>query len=142
MPARDVFHNTVRNALTKDIWKITHDPLTIHINQDDPFYVDLGAEKILAAEKSGRKIAVEVKDFNSASLVNDLEKMIGQMQLYQLAIDEREPDRELFLAISFEMYDWQYRKQRSAFRAIVERNKINLIILDEIEEVIQQWIRQ
>ncbi len=26
MPARDVFHNTVRVALEKDGWTITHDP--------------------------------------------------------------------------------------------------------------------
>jgi hypothetical protein len=33
----------------------------------------LGAEKILAAEKQGRKIAVEVKSFLSVSPVHDLE---------------------------------------------------------------------
>jgi len=31
MPARDVFHNTVRVALEKDGWAITHDPLFIII---------------------------------------------------------------------------------------------------------------
>ncbi|MBM4256452.1 MAG: hypothetical protein FJ147_11235 [Deltaproteobacteria bacterium] len=31
MPAKDISHNTVRNALLKDGWVITHDPL--HLSQ-------------------------------------------------------------------------------------------------------------
>ena len=31
MMAKDVFHQQVKNALIKDGWKITHDPLTIRI---------------------------------------------------------------------------------------------------------------
>jgi hypothetical protein len=62
MPAKDIYHNTVRTALEKDGWTITKDPLTLEIG-DRSLFVDLGAEKILAAEKQGRKIAVEVKSF-------------------------------------------------------------------------------
>lgn len=29
MPARDIYHNTVKNALIKDGWTITHDPLRL-----------------------------------------------------------------------------------------------------------------
>jgi len=29
MPAKDIFHNHVKNALIKDGWFITHDPLTL-----------------------------------------------------------------------------------------------------------------
>jgi len=57
MPAKDIYHNTVRTALEKDGWTITNDPLTLEIC-DRSLFVDLGAEKILAAEKQGRKIAV------------------------------------------------------------------------------------
>jgi hypothetical protein len=31
-------------------------------------YADLGAEKLLAAEKFGRKVVIEIKVFNSLSL--------------------------------------------------------------------------
>ncbi|MBA4182514.1 MAG: fatty-acid synthase, partial [Acidobacteria bacterium] len=27
MPAKDIYHDTVKNALIKDGWTITHDPL-------------------------------------------------------------------------------------------------------------------
>jgi hypothetical protein len=141
MSRRDDLHFPVRRALEKEGWTITSDPLLLRF-QEIQLQADIGAEMPFGAEKDGWKIAVEVKDFDTASFVNELEKMIGQMQLYQLALDERETDRELFLAVSLEMYDWQYRKRRSAFRAVVERNKINLIVFDEIEEVIRQWIRR
>jgi hypothetical protein len=29
MPASDLYHDTVKNALTKDGWTITHDPYTL-----------------------------------------------------------------------------------------------------------------
>ena len=31
--AKDIFHQQVKNALIKDGWKITHDPLTIRISE-------------------------------------------------------------------------------------------------------------
>lgn len=140
MSRRDDLHFPVRRALEKEGWTVTVDPLRLQF-EEIQLNADFGAEMPFGAEKDGRKIAVEVKDFDSASLVSEMQKMIGQMQLYQLALDEQEPDRELFLAVSFEMYDWQYRKRRSAFKAIIEWNKINLIVFDEIEEAVQ-WIRQ
>ena len=71
MPVRDVYHTAVRNALVKDGWIITHDPYTFTFGLRNLF-VDLGAEWPIAAEKGGRKIAVEIKSFGSPSEVHDL----------------------------------------------------------------------
>lgn len=70
MPARDQHHEQVRQALVKDGWAITHDPLRLRWGQRDLF-VDLGAEQLLAAEKSDRKIAVEIKSFAGPSMIDD-----------------------------------------------------------------------
>ncbi len=43
MPAKDIYHDTVRHALEKDGWKITDDPLVIQIDQKKSVYIDLGA---------------------------------------------------------------------------------------------------
>jgi hypothetical protein len=40
MPAKDIYHNTVKNALIKDGWQITHDPLLIRLTKKK-LYVDL-----------------------------------------------------------------------------------------------------
>ena len=65
MPAKDLFHDAVKQALLKEEWVITADPLTIKI-EGVKFEIDLAAEKIFAAEKAGRKIAVEVKSLGAS----------------------------------------------------------------------------
>ena len=98
MPARDRYHDCVRNALIKDGWVITHDPLRLPWGKKD-LYVDLGASSSLAAEKGERRIAVEIKSFLGKSEIDDLEKALGQFALYRSVLARREPDRTLFLAV-------------------------------------------
>ncbi len=98
MPARDRYHDCVRNALCKDGWVITHDPLRLPWGKKD-LYVNLGAEQLLAAEKGEWKIAVEIKSFLGRSEVDDLEKALGQFILYRTLLTMNEPGRTLFLAV-------------------------------------------
>lgn len=76
MSAKDLFHEKVKNALVKDGWTITDDPLTLTYETRDVF-VDLGAERVLAAEKGTEKIAVEIKMFSIGSKVTALEDAVG-----------------------------------------------------------------
>lgn len=55
MPARDLFHEIVKIALEKENWLITHNPYHIDLGFVD-FYIDLGAERLLAAMKENQKI--------------------------------------------------------------------------------------
>jgi XisH protein len=98
MPAKDLFHDDVRTALIKDAWTITDDPLRLRWGKKD-YYVDLGAERVIAAEKPGHRIAVEIKSFLGPSVVDDMEKALGQYLIYRSIMSRRQPDRELFLAI-------------------------------------------
>jgi len=45
MPARDRYHDVVKNALIKDGWTITHDQLRLKWGTKD-MYVDLKSEEI------------------------------------------------------------------------------------------------
>ena len=98
MPARDIYHHHVRAALIKDGWTITHDPLRLTWGRKD-VYIDVGAERLLAAEKGRQRIAVEVKSFLGASDMYDLEQALGQFVLYRSILAQREPDRALYLAV-------------------------------------------
>ncbi|MCP4656540.1 MAG: fatty-acid synthase [bacterium] len=98
MPARDFFHDAVKTALVKDGWKITHDPFRLSWGGKD-MYVDLGVERLLAARKDKRQIAVEIKSFVGASVMRDLEQAIGQFAVYRSVLARREPDRTLYMAI-------------------------------------------
>jgi len=61
-----VFHYAVRKGLEKEGWLITDDPLRIQAGGAD-MEIDLGAEKIIAAERGEEKIAVEIKSFIGTS---------------------------------------------------------------------------
>jgi hypothetical protein len=68
--AKDLFHNAVRVALQKENWVITDDPLKIETG-GAKFEIDLGAERLLAAERGNEKIAVEIKTFLGDSPITD-----------------------------------------------------------------------
>jgi hypothetical protein len=69
--AKDLFHDAVKNALIKDGWQITDDPFFLKIGGVE-LYIDLGAEKLIAAERDNQKIAVEIKSFISSSSLEDV----------------------------------------------------------------------
>lgn len=81
MPAKDKIHDSVKNALMKDGWTITHDPYTIEYD-NELVYADLAAERPIAAERSGTKIIVEVKSFTGRSTIQDFKVALGQYRLY------------------------------------------------------------
>lgn len=139
MSRRDSLHTSVRRTLEKDGWTITDDPLILVLEQT-LLKADLGAEKFFTAEKDGRKIAVEVKDFDTPSVISELEKTMGQLQLYQWALEEQEPERQLFLAVSQVIYLRHF--QKPIFQLAIKRNKINLLVYEPEREVILQWMTQ
>jgi XisH protein len=76
MSRRDKFHDAVRHALEKEGWTITHDPLSLKIG-NLKLEVDLGAEKLIGAQKDNQKIAVEVKSFLKTSKITEFYHAFG-----------------------------------------------------------------
>ena len=69
MPKRDVYHYEIRRAIEKDGWTVTNDPMQITWEEKD-YSPDLGAERIIAAQRGTEKIAVEIKSFLSKNMFN------------------------------------------------------------------------
>lgn len=136
MPAKDLYHNAVKNALIKDGWRITHDPLRLKWGIKD-MYVDFGAERIFSAEKAGQKIAVEVKSFVGASDLNDLENALGQYLVYRSVITRTEPDRPLYLAIPQAVFKELLSEPLG--QIIRADYPVSLIVFSEKNEEIVQW---
>jgi hypothetical protein len=137
MPARDFYHDSAKNALIRDGWMITHDPLKLEWGGKD-MYVDLGAERLLAAEKAGQQIAVEVKSFVGASDLDDLEKALGQYVLYHDVLAELQPQRVLYLAIPHRVYLEIFEEPLG--RLLLKNNRARLVVFDPRGEVIVQWL--
>lgn len=137
MRSRDIYHNTVKNALLKDGWTITHDPLRLEWGKKD-LYVDLGAEQLIAAENAERKIAVEIKSFVGRSDIDDLEKALGQYILYYDILSEREPERVLYVAIRNAVYTDLF--QEPIGKLLLNKGRVKLIVFDPHTEVILKWI--
>ena len=110
--ARDLFHSAVKNALVKEQWSITADPLKIKID-GVKLEIDLAAEKVIAAEKEGHKIAVEIKSFLNTSAITDFHAALGQFLNYRLALQMTEPDRVLYLAVPLETFASFFRSASS-----------------------------
>lgn len=135
--AKDIYHNTVKTALQKDGWTITDELFKLTIGSRS-VYIDLGAEKLIAAEKEGRKIAIEIKSFLSPSPVNDLENALGQYILYRDALKRSQPDRILYLAISDEVYLDFFQEEIA--QMVVENHQVKLIIFDAKKAEVVKWI--
>ena len=135
--ARDIFHNAVKIALQKEGWTITHDPYRIRYGIAD-IYIDLAAEQTIAAEKEGRKIAVEVKSFVGGSAVSEFHTALGQFLNYRIALEvSEEPDRQLYLAIPRDVYFTFLKLEPAA--TVVQRYDMKLLIYHPSQEIIEQW---
>jgi XisH protein len=103
--ARDIFHDLVKEALIADGWLITDDALTLLTRIEGGISTDLGAEKIIVAEKGVTRIAVEVKSFLNRSMIHDFLRASGQYNGYNIVIRRRNIDRILYLAMPFFAYE-------------------------------------
>lgn len=136
MPAKDIYHNTVKNALIKEGWTITDDPLFIQFGEVD-MYIDIGAERIIAAEKENQKIAIEIKSFLETSLVSAFHTAMGQYVDYRHALEESQSERILYLAVPQEVYETFFT--RYFIQSVINRFAVKLIIYSPLQEVIIQW---
>ncbi|MEO1395548.1 MAG: XisH family protein [Cyanobacteria bacterium J06634_5] len=137
MPAKDLFHDNVKNALIKDGWTITHDPLVIRMSKKR-LYVDLGAERVIAAERDTEKIAVEVKGFTKASDMQALEEALGQCILYSRLLSRYDPDRKVYLAVPDPVYESVFEEEVG--QILIEDGLLSLVTFDITQEKLIRWI--
>ena len=136
MAAKDRFHDAVKQALQKEEWVITADPLILKIDKVK-FEIDLAAEKVFAAEKAGQKIAVEIKSFLNPSAVTDFHSALGQFLNYRLGLQMNEPDRTLYLAIPLDIFESFFQERFT--QEAVRQYQVKLIVYEPVQEVIIEW---
>lgn len=138
MPRLDKIHNAVKNALINDGWTITHDPFTMKRGRVK-LQADLAAEKMMAAEKNGEKIVVEIKSFLSKSQIRELQQAIGQYSLYREYLRILQTSYKLFLAVSEEAYQSLIRLDE--VETVLQALKISIFTIDLEKEEVVRWIK-
>lgn len=134
--ARDLFHDAVKNALIKDDWQITDDPLFLQIGGVE-LYIDLGAEKLIAAERNNEKIAVEIKSFINPSSLTDFHLAVGQFLNYRVALKIEDPERKLFLAVPNTAYKTFFQKEFA--HIIIAEYQLEILVYNIENQVIITW---
>jgi hypothetical protein len=137
--AKDIYHEHVKEALIKDGWTITYDPYYLDIDNPSPLEIDLGAERLISAEKGSEKIVVEVKSFLNRSLTYDFYGAYGQFRIYRRGILKTDPERILFLAIAQDVYN--DIQQRSFYMELINDENIYLLIFNPLTKTIESWIK-
>lgn len=136
MSARDIFHDAVKIALERDNWQITHDPLALEFGLGS-LYVDLGAERIIAAERRNEKIAIEIKSFLSGSAVSEFHTALGQYLNYRLLMQGQYPEYTLYLAIPLSAYDSFF--QSPFVQTTIEQYQLKLVVYMPEQQEIIKW---
>jgi hypothetical protein len=136
--AKDLFHDVVKEALIAEGWKITHDPFPVDYG-DVQMQIDLGAERLLAAQRDSEKIAVEVKSFTNPSAISEFHTAVGQYLNYRRALRSQEPARILYLAVPSQTYKEFFRLR--FIEEGVNEYQLYLVIYDVEDRRIVQWIK-
>lgn len=138
MPKKDTYHSQVRKALEKEGWNITHDPMRFRW-RGRTLWPDLGAEKVIAAEKGTEKIAVEIKSFSSSSVMVDFYEALGQYDTYKTALSELDKDRIVILAVPLDIYT-EFLSSDFA-QTILQIKQIPILVYNVENQSIEKWIK-
>ena len=99
----------------------------------------MAAEKLIAAEREGQKIAVEVKSFlERSSAISEFHTALGQFINYRGALRRLQPERVLYLAVPLTTYKTFF--QLDFPKDMILENQLKMIVYDVEQEVIFKWI--
>ncbi|MCO6488035.1 MAG: XisH family protein [Phaeodactylibacter sp.] len=138
MPAKDIFHEAAKEALINDGWEITHDPYTLQMEKHN-MYIDLGAEKLIAATKGKQKIAVEVKSLISRSMISAFHELVGQFITYSSVLKKQESERVLYVAIPYDGYATLFQKDFVV--DIISEFKVRIFVFEPDDKKILKWLK-
>jgi hypothetical protein len=101
--------------------------------------VDLGAERIIAAERGHEKIAVEIKGFSEQSFAYEFHRALGQYLNYKSGLKRLDPERTVYIAVPLDVYNREFNQ--IGVIASIEDYQVQIIIFDPLTKEIMSWKR-
>ena len=137
MPAHDLYHDVVRDALRKDGWRITHTALQLKARAES------GAEELwegpwLIADKDERKVAIAVNSFVGRSNLADITQTWRQLGLSRPQLHAMDSDRVVYLAVRQATYSACFAGAEGEL--VLHKEHMRLIVFDPRAEVSVQWV--
>ena len=83
-------------------------------------------------------LRLEIKGFGGKSPIEDLEQAIGQYTLYRLLLQQVDPERELYLAITNTTYAGIFSEPIG--KLVIAGLSLKLLIVNMTQMEVQQWI--
>jgi len=137
-PARKRHHLQVREALVKDGWTITHDPLPLQWGTRDCAH-DLGRWPLLGAEKASRTVAVELSSLAGDPDLEAIYWAVGRFIIFATVLAQVEPERELYLAVNDQIYLDGF--QEPIIQLLLRNARLRLLVFDPPTQTIREWVR-
>jgi hypothetical protein len=138
VPARNIYHTAVIQALQADGWTITHDPFLIPYGERRLF-IDLGAERVtIGAERGSERIAVEIASFVADSPIRDLQEAVGQFVVYRALLSQTEPERSLYLGVTTRVFDSVLSEPVG--QLVAAEVRLLVLVFDPHEQKVVRWI--
>lgn len=130
MPARNLYHDAVVDALTADGWTIT-DPLTLAVGR---YWLHVG----FAATRNGERIIVDVLDLDADLSEQHLCAAVGKFTMHRAVAEHFCPGRPVYAAVIGSAYDRMLTDPlgRTAFVA----TRTRLLVFDPAEPRAVRWI--
>jgi hypothetical protein len=139
MPAKDIFHESVKVALQKDGWTILREDWYIEVDSMGlAVYIDLAAQKFIEAEKDGQRIAVEIKSFVNDSNMTAFQKALGQFLVYVKAVKTQLLEWTVYLAIPVDIYNVFFLRFKF-IREMIEEYDLKLIVFNPDTKEVVLW---
>lgn len=135
--AKDIIHESVKQALINDGWTIVADPYPLQYAEFS-LRADLAAERTFQTEGNVRRIIVEVKSFVGLSFIHQFQQAIGQYSMYRDAIEMNGLSYEVYLAVSAQAYQDNFHQ--TAVQNSIEKHRLQLVVVDIDEDQVLAWI--
>ena len=137
MPTQDLYHDTVRDALRQDGWRLMHTALQLKA-KPEARVGELWEGPWLIADKDERKVAVAVSSFVGRSNLADIIQTWRQLGLSRPQFHAMDSDRVVYLAVRQATYSACFGGSEGDL--LLEKEHIQLVVFDPRAEVIVQWV--
>jgi len=131
---KDRIHYRVRSILEKNGYTVFKDPLYLDF-ANTRIEADLGVEIFLESERKIKRAVIEIKSYTSHSLIQDVRNAVGQVLMYEHALEELNKDLPVYLTMPITIY--RLMSQLGSYLPFIEKHCNTMIYNTKTGEILE-----